>query len=496
MLEEFPEAYLSVSHEVLPLYREFERFSTVAPERLRRARRSSRYVARFDEAMREAGFAHGVQLMQSSGGMATVESAAQRPVNLLMSGPVAGLIGGIWAGRMAGLRERRHARHRRHLGRHRRRRRRRSCACATCSTRRSATTRRWCRWSTSTRSAPAAARSPTSTRAACSASARSRRAPTPARPATAAAAREPTSTDAQLAARAACAPTAACSAATMQLDRDLAEQAMQHGRRAARDVGRGGRARRAADPEVRHDPGDRAELGAPRLRPARVHARRRRRRRPAVRLRHRARARDRRACSSRRTPGIIAATGLLATDLQHEFVATERHALKSLDTARLAARASTSSRRRPSRSSTPTACRRTARLVRRLADCRYAGQGYEVRFEVPAGAVDDAWVEELKERFHARARGSSTATASTRAIEIINIRVVGIGRVDELQPDASSRPATAIRRRAKTLEREVVFEVDGPGRAPSHAVLRARAAARGRPARRARRSSSSTTRRR
>ena len=30
LLEEFPEAYLSVSNEVLPLYREFERFSTVA----------------------------------------------------------------------------------------------------------------------------------------------------------------------------------------------------------------------------------------------------------------------------------------------------------------------------------------------------------------------------------------------------------------------------------------------------------------------------------
>ena len=36
VLEEFPEAYLSVSHEVLPLYREFERFSTVCPERVRR----------------------------------------------------------------------------------------------------------------------------------------------------------------------------------------------------------------------------------------------------------------------------------------------------------------------------------------------------------------------------------------------------------------------------------------------------------------------------
>ena len=30
LLEEFPDAFLSVSHEVLPLYREFERFSTVA----------------------------------------------------------------------------------------------------------------------------------------------------------------------------------------------------------------------------------------------------------------------------------------------------------------------------------------------------------------------------------------------------------------------------------------------------------------------------------
>ena len=102
LLEEFPEAYLSVSNEVLPLYREFERFSTVALNAYV-GPKVSRYVARFADAMREAGFRHGVQLMQSSGGMATVESAAQRPVNLLLSGPVAGLIGGIWAGRMAGF---------------------------------------------------------------------------------------------------------------------------------------------------------------------------------------------------------------------------------------------------------------------------------------------------------------------------------------------------------------------------------------------------------
>src|SRR3989475_2822943 len=37
-------------------------------------------------------------------------------------------------------------------------------------------------------------------------------------------------------------------------------------------------------------------------------------------------------------PGITSATGLLATALQHEYVATERHALKTLDSERLAVR--------------------------------------------------------------------------------------------------------------------------------------------------------------
>ena len=54
VLEEYPEAYLSVSHEVLPLYREFERFSTVCLNAYV-GPKVSRYVARFDEAMTEAG---------------------------------------------------------------------------------------------------------------------------------------------------------------------------------------------------------------------------------------------------------------------------------------------------------------------------------------------------------------------------------------------------------------------------------------------------------
>ena len=83
-------------------------------------------------------------------------------------------------------------------------------------------------------------------------------------------------------------------------------------------------------------------------------------------------------------PGIVAATGLLATDLQHEFVATERHPLKTLDQTRLQARFAELGRQAVDQleaDGVPD----DRRLVRRLADCRYAGQGYEVRTEVPSG---------------------------------------------------------------------------------------------------------------
>ncbi|GAP56289.1 hydantoin utilization protein A, partial [Arthrobacter sp. Hiyo6] len=41
--------------------------------------------------------------MQSSGGMVPIKEAAKRPVTLMMSGPVGGLIGGMWAGRQSGF---------------------------------------------------------------------------------------------------------------------------------------------------------------------------------------------------------------------------------------------------------------------------------------------------------------------------------------------------------------------------------------------------------
>ena len=103
---------------------------------------------------------------------------------------------------------------------------------------------------------------------------------------------------------------------------------------------------------------------------------------------------------------------LLATDLQHEFVATGRHPADSLDKGELEAalRRTRRARHRAARGGRRSEDRR---LIRRLADCRYAGQGYEVRFDVPPGSIDDAWVRSWRNGSTGLTR-PSTATGSTR----------------------------------------------------------------------------------
>jgi N-methylhydantoinase A/oxoprolinase/acetone carboxylase beta subunit len=98
--EEFPEAFLSVSSEVIPQYREYERFSTVGLNAYV-GPKVSRYIGRFDAALRKMNVKSGIHLMTSAAGVATPEGAMQKPVNLLMSGPIAGVVGGIWTGRQS-----------------------------------------------------------------------------------------------------------------------------------------------------------------------------------------------------------------------------------------------------------------------------------------------------------------------------------------------------------------------------------------------------------
>ena len=97
---ECPGAFVCASHEVMAQYREFERFATTALNAYV-GPRTVGYLRRLEDSLRENGLGCGMHLMQSNGGCATVAGVSRRPVTMLMSGPVAGLVGGLWAGRLA-----------------------------------------------------------------------------------------------------------------------------------------------------------------------------------------------------------------------------------------------------------------------------------------------------------------------------------------------------------------------------------------------------------
>jgi N-methylhydantoinase A/oxoprolinase/acetone carboxylase beta subunit len=63
--------------------------------------RTGNYLDRLATALASEGVEGELHVMMSSGGVASVRTAAERPVTLLLSGPAAGILGGQWAGALA-----------------------------------------------------------------------------------------------------------------------------------------------------------------------------------------------------------------------------------------------------------------------------------------------------------------------------------------------------------------------------------------------------------
>jgi N-methylhydantoinase A len=90
--EIMPDAYLSLSHQVLPKSPEFERISTTAVNGYV-GPRVSQYINRLSERLKECGYARQLLLMQSNGGVMTKEYLGDSPIRVLASGPAGGVIG-------------------------------------------------------------------------------------------------------------------------------------------------------------------------------------------------------------------------------------------------------------------------------------------------------------------------------------------------------------------------------------------------------------------
>jgi N-methylhydantoinase A len=96
--EAWPEAYLCASSDVLPEFREYERFVTTAVNASLMPV-MDRYLERFERGVEDLGIRRAPRVMQSNGGAVTPGAVRKLPVNTFFSGPAGGVIGGAGLGR-------------------------------------------------------------------------------------------------------------------------------------------------------------------------------------------------------------------------------------------------------------------------------------------------------------------------------------------------------------------------------------------------------------
>ncbi|WP_033290664.1 hydantoinase/oxoprolinase family protein [Amycolatopsis jejuensis] len=101
--EEHPECFVTLSCDVLPQIREFERVSTTvvnaytSPE-------LKRYLHKLDTGLRSAGFGGELVVVQSNGGIMDVAYSAEHGVDAVLSGPAGGVVAAVALGERSGYR--------------------------------------------------------------------------------------------------------------------------------------------------------------------------------------------------------------------------------------------------------------------------------------------------------------------------------------------------------------------------------------------------------
>lgn len=102
LAEEWPDVPVSLSSEVSPEMREWERFSTTVANAYVQPLMAS-YLHRLRDGVKAAGFTCPLFLMLSGGGLTTLETAARFPIRLVESGPAGGAIFSAFVARQRGF---------------------------------------------------------------------------------------------------------------------------------------------------------------------------------------------------------------------------------------------------------------------------------------------------------------------------------------------------------------------------------------------------------
>ncbi len=100
--EEFPDLSVSLSSVVLPEYREYERAMTTLIDVMVKPY-CKNYLGAAQRNLNAITGGRPFLIMQSNGGVVTAETAGNKPVTMLLSGPAGGVLGAIEAARSAGV---------------------------------------------------------------------------------------------------------------------------------------------------------------------------------------------------------------------------------------------------------------------------------------------------------------------------------------------------------------------------------------------------------
>jgi N-methylhydantoinase A len=101
LAERAPQLPVSLSSSLTPKFREYERTSTTVANAYVRPI-VGRYVARLESALAGQGFRNEIFIMQSAGGLVSPQMAGEEPVRIVESGPAAGVLMSALVGAEAG----------------------------------------------------------------------------------------------------------------------------------------------------------------------------------------------------------------------------------------------------------------------------------------------------------------------------------------------------------------------------------------------------------
>jgi N-methylhydantoinase A len=159
-----------------------------------------------------------------------------------------------------------------------------------------------------------------------------------------------------------------------------------------------------------------------------------------------------------RYPGITSAMGLLTTDLKHDLIQNEFLLSSQSDPQKLNQDLQ-ALESQVLQQLTADGFSADQITLERWADCRYLGQGYELRVPVPAGELDATKLDQLWQQFHDRHTVEYGHAFPEKVIELVTLRVSGKGEMPKLTALPTPPPGTLEQAWIKTTE--TYFLVNG-----------------------------------